>query len=182
MMWLIASDVSGDEVRTTRKVPVMSELSGLVHYRKMVKHSATLVQCLPNQNVPEALLQHTPWTDASQSKWYTQPSVNIYRRPPNTLSQNISGSSRPNIWPVIFCIEFISVRPNETLKLTFRFAVLPESATCELNFESCVFHELTFSPKKIVVVEYVKYRTPPPLLSKYKTKHGSTERLEERCY
>jgi len=60
MMWLIASDVSGDEVRTTRKVPVMSELSGLVHYRKMVKHSATLVQCLPNQNVPEALLQHTP--------------------------------------------------------------------------------------------------------------------------
>jgi hypothetical protein len=97
---------------------------------------------------PEAHPQHTPWTDASQSKWYTQLSLNIYSRAHNTLSQNISESSALNIWQLIFCSVPISTRLNEPLKFNFRFAVLPESTTCKLNFESCVFHELTpGSPK-----------------------------------
>jgi hypothetical protein len=69
----------------------------------------------------------------------TQPSLNIYSRAHNTVSQNISESSPLNIRPMVFCSEPISIRLTEALKFNMLFAVLPGSTMCKLHFECCAF-------------------------------------------
>ena len=160
MMWLIASDVSGDEVRTARKVPVMSRAEWFCPVSKngqAYRQAGTV--CAESE-----CSRSTPWP-CTMNRCFTKQAVHTAVRQ----------YSQPNAQHIIaeylrkFATEHVSAdflrrthfRASEWApKFNLRFVLLPDSATSKLYFECCIFHEVRPGSKKRVDIKCVKYRTP----------------------